>query len=99
VAEKLESLRGLEEDWDGQGAVAPPAGVVDFALDLARRFQEEGKPHPDFAIAGVNGTVVFEWHLAEGFLQVEVTDPDRAERSWLKKGADVTEVSALGRGA
>jgi hypothetical protein len=97
VLEKLGMFRELADDWDGQGAVAPDAAVVASAIRLATQFHADGRPCPEFALAGVNGTVIFEWHLADGYLEVEVTAQDAAEQRWVAKGSDVVEVSQLGR--
>lgn len=93
--EKLRSLYSLEEDWDGQGAVAPTPAVVDTAIRLAKQLQDDEKVCPLFAIAGVDGTVVFEWHLPAGFLQIEVMTPDCAEQRWVPKGASEAVVTHL----
>jgi hypothetical protein len=93
----LLAIRSLEDDWDGQGSPAPHPAIVDAALWFAQSIEESGFPSPDFAVAGVNGTVIFEWHLATGYLEIEVVSPDTAERRWLRSGSDVAESSVLTR--
>src|SRR4051794_1952575 len=76
VIDDLLALRNLENDWDGQGAEAPNPALVDGAITLAQSLRTEGRRPADFAVAGVNGTVVFEWHDSSGYLEIEVTAPD-----------------------
>jgi len=71
--------------------------LVDGAITLARQFQTNGIIPADLVIAGVNGTVLFEWHGPDGYLEVEVTAPDQAEGRWVKKGSDVAEAFTLSR--
>jgi hypothetical protein len=39
LIDDLLGLRHLEDDWDGQGAVAPQPALVDGAITLAQCFQ------------------------------------------------------------
>jgi hypothetical protein len=95
----LLALRHLEDDWDGQGAEAPHPALVDGAITLAQSIQAKGKVAADRVIAGVNGTIIFEWHSPAGYVEIEVTAPDQAEVRWIRKGSDVAEVFALSRRA
>jgi hypothetical protein len=97
LIDELRALRHLEDDWDGQGAKAPPPDLVDGAIALALHFQANAMRAADYAVAGVNGTVIFEWHDATHYLEIEVTAPDRAEGRAVRKGSDVTEVFSLSR--
>ena len=94
LIDDLQALRQLAEDWDGQGAEAPKPGMIDAAVRLAREFQAAQVSPADRAIAGVNGTVYFEWQGTDGYLEIEVM-PGRAEGRAVRKGSDVTEVFAL----
>jgi hypothetical protein len=89
------ALRNLRDDWDGQGAEGPDAAVADGALKFARDFQSAQMPSADRVIAGVNGTIFFEWHGSGGYLEIEVTAPDRAEGRVVRKGSDEAEVFTL----
>ena len=46
-------------------------------------------------IAGVNGTVYFEWHTPLGYAEIEVTSPFDAEYRWVEKGSDVAKVVSI----
>ena len=96
LADELLKIRGLGEDWDGQGAEAPSPALVDWATSLAQSF-----PVPaDRVVAGVDGTVLFEWYLPTGYLEVEVTAPTEAECRFVRRGSERTEIIPLpiGRG-
>jgi hypothetical protein len=97
LIDDLSAVRGLSDDWDGQGADAPPPAVVDYAVTLARAFQAIGLSPADRAIAGANGTVLFEWHRPAGYLEIEVTGPDQAEGRSVPMGSEAAEVFTLSR--
>jgi hypothetical protein len=89
---ELRALRYLGDDWDGQGAEATPSACVGGAIMLAARFQAYGLQPADYAVAGVSGTVVFEWHDATRYVEIEVTTPDSAEGRAVQKESGVTAV-------
>jgi hypothetical protein len=97
VIGELLAVRNLQDDWDGQGAKTVNPALVDGAITLALHLQASGLPPADFAIAGVNGTVFFEWHDPTRFLEIEVTAPDQAEGRSVRKGSDEVGVFALSR--
>jgi hypothetical protein len=94
----VRALRHLTADWDGQGAEAPPAPVVDGAEALARAFRAAGSAPAARAIAGTSGTVLFEWHGPAGYVEVEVTGPNAAEGRWVPTGARRAVEFNLARG-
>jgi hypothetical protein len=91
VIDELLRIRKLEDDWDGQGSEAPPRPLVDTAIKLAQSFQASGLRPADFAVAGVNGTVLFEWHDPADYLEIEVTAPDIAEGRLTQRPSRRTE--------
>jgi hypothetical protein len=97
VVDDLLAIRNLDDDWDGQGAEVPRPELVDWAISLALAMRDAGIRPADFAIAGVNGTVFFEWHSPADFQEIEVTAPYEAEVRRVRKGSDVTEVYTLPR--
>jgi hypothetical protein len=88
LIDDLLALRTLEDDWDGQGAKAPHPSLVDGAITLAQYLRASGMPPADFATAGVNGTVIFEWHLPTEYREIEVTTPVRAEGRSVRRGSE-----------
>ena len=97
VIDELLKIRNLQDDWDGEGGIAPLPGMVDFAIALAISDRDRGAPAPDRVHAGVNATVYFEWHSPAGYCELEILSPVDAESRSLRNGSDRTEVVRLSR--
>lgn len=97
LMDELLRIRAFPDDWDGEGSEAPSYALVDGAITLALYLQAKGTSPADRVLAGVNGTIFFEWHLSNGYLEIEVTSPKDAESRWVRKGADTAEVLPLSR--
>lgn len=97
VIDELLRIRTLADDWDGEGTEAPHPSLVDGAITLAQSLEARGLPPADRVLAGVNGTVYFEWHTPLGYQEIEVTSPLDAECRWVEKGSDATTVVSLSR--
>lgn len=85
----------LKDDWDGQGTEAPDPATLAGALNLALALKATGGPPADRVIAGVNGTVYFEWYLPQGYQEIEVTSPLDAECRWVPKGSEAATAIRL----
>ena len=66
---ELEGYGTLKDDWDGEGAVAPPAGAVRDAIDFLDG-KPDGVPVPLPEIATV-GDVGLYWDEADTFVEVQ----------------------------
>jgi hypothetical protein len=99
LIDDLLCLRELEDDWDGQGAEAPPPALVDGAIKLALSLKQQGAPPATRAIAGLGGTVYLEWQTSLGYCEFEVLSPLEAEFRWLPEGADSAQVIRVRIGA
>lgn len=77
--DELLAIRALDEDWDGQGAKAPSAALVDSAIQLAEILRQRGVDAPCRIVPGVNGTVIFEWQQDGIYREMEVIKPCHAE--------------------
>lgn len=93
VIDELLAVRSLRDDWDDQGSRAPARALVDRAIGLAQRLRTCGIEAPHRAVAGVNGTVVLEWHEYDGYREIEVSSPDRAEYTLIRKGSKTVDKS------
>jgi hypothetical protein len=93
----LLAIRGLDDDWDGQGAEAPPPALVDAAITLAQTLEARGLTPPHRVIAGVDGTVSFEWISCSDYLEIEVMSPDYAEYRFVRSGSVDVATGALSR--
>lgn len=83
---KLRTFRSLEDDWDGEGSVAPPPELVDCALGTAQNLRWQGVVAPDRVVAGVNGTICFEWHSPLEYHQIEFVSPTEIEGRSMPRG-------------
>ena len=72
------SYKSLDDDWDGNHSIAPDPELVDMAVILARHLKGSANPAPARVVAGVNGTISFEFG-DEPFLEIEVVSPSEAE--------------------
>ncbi len=73
-------IRGVERDWDGLGAEAPDAALVDSAIDLLKELHSADElPPPTRIVATPGGTVLFEWQYDDGYEEAEIVEPYRAE--------------------
>lgn len=88
-------IRTLEDDWDGEGTEAPHPNLIDAAIRLAQTLAAGGFPPAERVIAGVNGTIYFEWHSPLGYEEIEVMSPLDAEYRWVPKGSNETTTVAL----
>jgi hypothetical protein len=97
LIDELLRIRNLEDDWDGEGTEAPHPALVDGAITLAQDLEASGAAPADRVIAGVNGTIYFEWHTPLGYQEIEVTSPLDAECRWVQKGTDEAVAVGLSR--
>ena len=78
IIETALSYTYLDDDWDGNHSVAPDPELIDMAVRLAHHLKESSNPAPARVVAGVNGTISFEFG-DEPFLEIEVVSPSEAE--------------------
>jgi hypothetical protein len=73
--DELLRLRQLQDDWDGEGALAPPPAVVDRAILIVQILRALDAPPPDRIFPSTNGTIYFEWFTPLGYWEIEVISP------------------------
>ena len=87
VVSALVALRNYEDDWDGEGAVAPaPENInraIQYVLLLGSRLPAIPAPG---AAPGVSGEVLLTWRQGADSLEVEICRPDRFE--WMRMRPD-----------
>lgn len=93
LIDALRAMRSLKDDWDGDGSVAPTSALIEGAIRLANGFKSDNHPPADRVLAGVNGTICFEWHKALGYEEVEVVSPCEAEQRKVTSGSDIAEIA------
>jgi len=69
VVMRINTMRGLQDDWDSYGAVAPQEQSIERAIVFIRGIL--GNPH---VCPSVNGNVVFEWN--GGSIEIGATPND-----------------------
>lgn len=83
----LLAIRLLEDDWDGLGAAAPTAALVDSAIDYVKMLRDQKELQPPTRVgAGPMGMVLLEWQVGCIYLEAEVTKPCHAE--WMLERPD-----------
>jgi hypothetical protein len=83
----VREMRHLGDDWDGEGADAPRASVVDSVLHLVSQLRERGMAAPSRAVVSPNGAIVLEWQGPGGvYVEAQISVPYRVE--WMRKRAD-----------
>jgi hypothetical protein len=84
---KLVDFQHLGENWDGLGAQAPSHELLASATGLAYTLHEQGLDRPNCVVAGVDGSITFEWHDANGtYTEVEIVRPLFAEVMMIEPG-------------
>ncbi|MCU0721842.1 MAG: hypothetical protein MUC83_19180 [Pirellula sp.] len=79
IIDELLSMRELQDDWDGEGSVAPQKALVDFVTSFAYQRKQRNELAPDRTLATVNGTICFEWYVNGMFMECEFVAPDAHE--------------------
>ena len=95
LIDDLLRIRNYGDDWDGEGSEALAPALIDGAITLAQRLESFGMEPANRVLAGVNGTVSFEWQSAEGYREIEVTSPVDAEDRWVANGSMRAEAATL----
>jgi hypothetical protein len=75
--EQLDAMRGLGENWDGYGAAATQAKVIDLAQEftglLEAILRKSGTPTPELHVSPTrSGGVLIEWEHAGSEHEVEL---------------------------
>jgi hypothetical protein len=92
IIDELLRIHTLENDWDGEGTIAPDPALVDGAIKLAKYLQGQGMIPPDRVHACVNPTVNFTWHTPLSYIKIEVVSPFRTECRTVREGAEWVEL-------
>ena len=95
LLDELHRMLELEDDWDGEGSIAPHPALVSGAITLAQTLKANRCMPADRIVASVNGTVYFEWHTPVLYQEIEVISPLDAEVRWVPKGSDIAQVVPL----
>jgi len=64
--DELLALEQLAPNWDGEGADPVKPGLIPASLRLMELAREADYPPPVYVYATADGTVMIEWHWANG---------------------------------
>ncbi len=79
IIDELLRMRELQDDWDGEGSIAPQTALVDDLTSFAYWQKQRNELPPDWIVATVNGTICFEWYVDGFFREFEFVAPDVLE--------------------
>jgi hypothetical protein len=89
AVQKIFGFQHLGDDWDGLGARAPSHELLESAVGLAYVFYEKGVDPPHGVVAGLDGSVNFEWQYPDGtIVEVEIDRPFHAEAMMIEPGRE-----------
>ena len=87
AVQKIIGFQQLGDDWDGLGAKSPSRELLESAIGLAYMLREKGVGSPHAVVAGVDGSVLFEWQDADGtYTDIEIVRPFFAEVMMIEPG-------------
>jgi hypothetical protein len=87
AVQKIVSFQHLGDNWDGYGAKAPSRELLESAIGLAYTLYQKGVQPPQCVVAGLDGSVSFEWQDADGTIaEVEIDRPFHAEVMVMEPG-------------
>src|SRR5713226_6490809 len=69
MIQRVVALRSLGKDWDGLGAKAPQASLIESALELAQNLRRHGFRSPSRVGAGPDGEILLEWQDERIYLE------------------------------
>ncbi len=81
LIQELEDIQSLQDNWDGEGAEAPKAELVDSAIDLLGFLQsQQTLPPPTRMAASPAGNIILEWQFEQNvYLEAEIVEPFHVE--------------------
>lgn len=79
--QELHELSALEDNWDGEGAIAAEQDIFEIAdaylqhMSITKEF-----PPPTRISLSMDGEIIFEWQFANGtYLEAAFSDPNQVE--------------------
>jgi hypothetical protein len=82
----LRRIVSYQDDWDGNGAVAPSPEVLRTVRQFMDRWSREDRLPPGRIVASPAGSVVLEWREGGRYLEAEIDEPGTIE--WMLEAPD-----------
>lgn len=81
LLQELKHFRLFKNNWDGEGAEAPQAELVDNAIDFLNFLQNQRiLPPPTRVVASPVGNIILEWQFEyDVYLEAEIVEPFQVE--------------------
>lgn len=79
ILASVEAMRTLTDDWDGDGATAPRAGVIETARELLGYLRAIPLPCPMTTGTGPTGSILLVWERSGRYFEIEIVAPGQAE--------------------
>lgn len=86
VVDEIDAIQRLEADWDGAGAEPISVRVLDEAMFFVQRFKGHEGLAPSRTAPSPDGSIVFEWHLSDGYAEAEVAGSGTIEWMFQPRG-------------
>jgi hypothetical protein len=90
---RLEKLRELQDDWDGNNAPAPTAELIDAVRRKIEELRNEDFPPPKSVAPSFDGTVCVEWERGNGYWELEFLSPTEMEEIDGSRGMGETTIT------
>jgi hypothetical protein len=76
---RLEKLRELQDDWDGNNAPAPSGELIDAVRNKLEELRRADHPPPSSIAPTFDGTISIQWDIPGGFWELEFLSPTEVE--------------------
>src|SRR3990172_2252525 len=77
--QRLNNLRALQDNWNGEGAVSPDQSTSEAASKwLSDLYNQGNQPAPTTILASVNGSIIFNWQ-ENNYIELEFLGGLQAE--------------------
>ncbi|MCP4764744.1 MAG: hypothetical protein GY875_00570 [Gammaproteobacteria bacterium] len=79
IFNKLNKFYALEDNWDGEGAVAPDDDTIGSAIFYFLNLYDQGGRVPTNISTSPEGVIIAEFHQDESYSEIEFSSPTEAE--------------------
>jgi hypothetical protein len=95
VAEQLEAMRDLPENWDGYGAAPPGSGPIDAAIGFLRHCGARMDLPQPYVAPTRSGGVLLEWEQGPHQVEIQFDDGERGSFVYVNRETGETTHGTL----